>query len=231
MTLFKYALLSVFFIALFAANKAHSQRIQGAVCAGMNLSQVDGDEIYGFYKAGFNVGPSAIIPFGKNKKFSVNLELLYSQKGSYQAVGPSDPTGAPQPYYRLQLNYVEIPAFVKFTDKHFISGGLGFSYGQLVGVKEIEHDSVTPTSLQGPYSLADFQMLADVQVRVWQRLWFNLRYSYTLIPIRNRHYSRPIPNGTEEWDRNQYNNVIAFRLIYVFNQELPSKVKKKKNED
>ena len=206
----------------------YSQRILGAITAGMNLTQVDGDEIYGFRKTGFNLGPSVIIPFGKNKKFSLNMELLFSQKGSYQAMGPSDTLGEPQPYYKLKLSYVEIPVFVKYTDKNIVSGGLGFSYGQLVGVKEVEHGTQTETNLQGPYTKSDLEMLADVQLKIYQRLWFNVRYSYTLIPIRTRHYSVPIPNGSEEWDRKQYNNVITFRLIYVFNQELTRRAGKKK---
>lgn len=216
------------FLILILSQTTQAQRILGAIAAGMNITQVDGDEIYGFNKVGFNIGPSAIIPFGSKNKFSLNLELLFSQKGSYQRVGPSDTTGEPQPYYNLRLNYVEIPVFVKYTDKNFISGGAGFSYGQLVGIKEIEHGTQTSTDLQGPYSMADFEILADVQLKVWQRLWFNVRYSYSLIKIRTRHYSVPIPNGTDEWDRNQYNNVITLRLIYVFNQEWVTKKVEKK---
>jgi Outer membrane protein beta-barrel domain len=196
----------------------------------MNLTQVDGDEIYGFHKAGFNIGPSAIIPFGKNKKWSVNLELLFSQKGSYQKVGPSDTTNEPRPYYKLRLDYVEVPVFVKFTDNNIISGGLGVSYAQLVNVKEIEHDSTTPTNLQSPYTLGDLQILADVQFRLWQRLWFDLRYSYSMYPIRTRHFKveKVGGGGYDEWDRKQYNNVISLRLIYVFNQELQNKKGKNK---
>ena len=221
-------LIFILSFVLLSSGKAFSQRILGAVVAGMNLTQVDGDEIYGYKKTGFNFGPSAIIPFGKKKNFSLNLELLFSQKGSYQKMGPSDTTNEPQPYYKLKLTYVEVPVFVRYTDNNTISGGLGFSYGQLVGVKETEHDSVTPTNLQGPYSPSNIEILADVQVKIWQRLWFNVRYSYTLIPIRQRHYKVAIPNGYDEWDRKQYNNVITLRLIYVFNQPLTKSMKKKK---
>ena len=226
----RYLFLICLILLLISSYNVYSQRVLGAIAAGMNLSQVDGDEIYGFNKVGFNIGPSAIIPFGKTKKFSVNFELLFSQKGSYEKIGPSDTTGEPQPYYKLKLDYVEVPVFVRYTDRNLVSGGLGFSYGQLVGVKEIEHGTRTETNLQGPYTLADFEVLADVQLRIWQRLWFNVRYSYSLVPIRHRHYKVAIPNGYDEWDRAQYNNVISFRLIYVFNQELINKKEKNRKK-
>lgn len=217
--------------------RSFPQHILGAVSAGVNLSQVDGDEVYGFKKVGFNGGPSVIIPFGKDKRWSVTLELLYSQLGSRQrSVYSTTDTIVKKDSikfydgYRLSLNYVQVPVIVHFTDKRFIAGGLGFLYGQLVGVTEYEdhNDGIgnirTPTTLRGPYTRSDFQALADLRIRLYRGLWFNFRYSYSIFSIRHREFENPFYHNT--WWRNQFNNVLTFRLTYIFNDILPVKNKK-----
>lgn len=227
MILLKRIFLLFILAAFISPLSSFSQRILGGLSAGINLSQVDGDEIYGFHKIGFNGGPSVIIPFGKNKKWSATLELLFSQKGSHQRVGPDDTIGQPKPYYQLNLDYVEIPVIFHFTDKKIIAGGLGISYGQLVSVKEVEHGArIDSTTLSGPYKINDISVLADVRFRLWKRLWIDARYTYSVFKIRTRHFR----NDFQQWDRNQYNNLISIRFTYIFNEEV-QKRKKKISED
>ena len=208
-------------LPFFFVNQGFSQRFLGALSAGINLSQVDGDEVYGFRKIGFNGGPSVIVPFGKEGKWTVTLELLFSMNGAYQkgytdTVAPDTSVPASYSGYKLNLNYIQIPLMVHFTDKKIIAGGLGFAYGQLVSVNEWENGVlIENTTLQGPYTLADFQVLADVKLRIWKRLWANLRYSYSLLPIRTREFTNY--SGHQVWTRKQHNNVITFRLTYIFN--------------
>ena len=80
----RFIFLFIVSFSLVFSNQSFSQHILGAISAGINLSQVDGDQVYGYNKVGLNIGPSAIIPFGKNKQWSVTLELLFSQLGSRQ---------------------------------------------------------------------------------------------------------------------------------------------------
>ncbi len=199
-----------------------AQIIKGEAVLGMNLTQVDGDEVYGFHKFGLNVGGGVLIPFDKKGKWDVSMELLYTQKGSYQGPQYNDVdslgnvlTGE----YKLKLNYVEIPVLVMFTDKEKVSFGAGFAYGQLIGVKEWEHgnlvDSTTLNS--GTYKKYDFSILADFRVRLWKGLKLNVRYEYSLLKIRTRQFENLYTGDI--WTRNQYNNVITFRLIYVFNEK------------
>lgn len=236
----KIVILVLFSFFIGASVQSFSQRFLGAVSLGMNLSQVDGDEEYGFKKVGLNVGPAVILPLGKNKKWSITMELLFSQIGSrqksqYAAVDSIGDTTGYYDGYRLNLNYLQIPLIVHFTDKRIISGGAGFCYGQLVGVSEYEDYNdmrgwvKTPTSLSGPYSKLDFQALADVKIRLFQKLWFNVRYSYSMVPIRTRVFENPLTHET--WTRKQYNNVITLRLTYVFNDLMPDKKKKRSADE
>ena len=89
--------LLIFIASFFFIEQAYSQRILGAFSAGMNMTQVDGDEIYGYHHYGFNIGPSVLFPFTKNKKWSVTLELLFSQAGSYEKYANVDTL--PRTYY------------------------------------------------------------------------------------------------------------------------------------
>lgn len=209
-------LLSLFFLLL--ASCMQAQRIQAAVIAGANLSQVDGDEIYGFNKIGWNTGLGAVVPFGKNFQFSI--ETLYSQKGSYQSPQYEDvdssgnvTTGE----YKVTLDYLEVPVMVMYNDKDVITGGLGFSYGRLVRVNEYEHgQKVESTTVNnGPYSRNDYSALADVRFRVYKKIKLNLRYTYSLAKIRTREYENLLG---DTWTRDQYNNTITFRVIYMFNE-------------
>jgi len=220
----KYLISILFLFLISSTTEIYSQRFLGAVSAGINLSQVDGDEVYGFKKVGFDGGPSIIFPFGKDKKWSLTMEILFSMNGAYEKGSdtiPPDPSKPAWYYgYKLNLNYVQVPILVHFTDKKLIAGGLGFSYGQLVSVKEWEDGYQTETSLNGPYALADFRIVADVRLRLWKRLWGNIRYSYSLLPIRSREFYDNDPDRTidpEVFTRKQYNNVITLRLVYIFN--------------
>jgi hypothetical protein len=215
----KVIVLLILLLFGFGMFELKAQIIKGEAILGMNLSQVDGDEVYGFKKVGANVGAGVMIPIGGN--WDVSLEALFSQKGANQKPQYKDSTknGA----YKLNLNYAEVPVLVMYTDKEFISAGAGFSWGRLVGVKEWEHSKLieSTTVNSGIYSKNDFSILGDLRIRIYKQLKFNLRYQYSLVKIRTREFE----NGSgETWTRQQYNNVISFRLIWVFNEEQSKRV-------
>ena len=213
-----YTILLLFFFG--CATELNAQIIKGEAIVGMNLTQVDGDEVFGFKKLGANLGAGVMIPFGKRGRWDVSFETLYTQKGSKQRAQYSDSlnngtviTGE----YKLNLNYVEIPVMVMYTDKEFISAGAGLSWARLVGVKEYEHGNLVETTTlnNDVYNKNDFSILADFRVRIYKSLKFNLRYQYSLFKIRTREFEDLAGNT---WTRDQYNNVITFRLIWVFNE-------------
>jgi hypothetical protein len=209
-------------LIIFAFKPAHAQKVLGGISVGMNLTQVDGDEFYGFRHVGLNFGPMVMVPFGKNKNWSVSMELLYSQKGSYHN-GSTDSTT-----YRLNLDYIDIPVMVHFTDKKIISAGLGFCYGQLINKSE-SMLFISPDSLKGAFLPYDISVLGEVSVRIWNRFWLNVRYQYSMFNLRTVTFQNPY-TPSDVWTRDQYNNVLSLRLTYIFKQELPGKPKKAKGE-
>ncbi len=207
-------LLKIFLVAFFllvVTLNVDAQFIKGALIFGTNISQVDGDEVYGFKKIGFNIGASAIVPF--SNKWAISIENIYSQKGAYQKPQYADSISGE---YRIKLNYVEVPVLVHYTDKNIFTVGAGLSWGRLVKVDEWEHGNKTNTSLSsGTYSQNDINILADLRFRIWKKLKFNIRYAYSIPKIRTREHS---DLSGDTWIRKQYNNLVSFRLIYVFNE-------------
>lgn len=188
---------------------------------GINATQVDGDEFYGFHKVGLNIGPQVMVPFGKGRNFSFCLELLYSQKGSVHN-GRYDSTD-----FRLEMDYAEVPVLIRYTDKKVISGGIGFSYGQLINYKETNNNFFDSLfQYQNSLSNYDFSIIGDVQIKIWSKLWANLRYQYSLIPLRTVLVNNPNTYPRQPFTRDQYNNVVSIRLTWVFNQPKTAKGEK-----
>ena len=237
----KIQFIVIVFLLGFLADKGYSQRIKGYGVAGINFTQVDGDEVYGFKKVGFNGGLGATFPFNEN--WSVSLEVLFSQQGAKQKAQYNDVyipdstivdgdtvhfTHVYNGAYRLNLNYVKVPVLVQYTDRDRITAGLGFSYGQLVGIKEWEHNRLieTTTLNSGTYNKNDIEVLLDLRFRVYKSLKFNIRYSYSMFKIRTRDFYNWY--GEYVTTRDQYNSILTFRFIYVFNEK-PTKAVDKKN--
>jgi hypothetical protein len=222
-------------LLFFSCTTFHSnaQVIKGALIGGINLTQVDGDEIYGFKRVGANVGAAAIIPF--TDRWSITLETLYSMEGSNQKgvdgrwiqdsaaikINPYNDSswfyinGA----YNLHLDYVRVPIIVHYNDRK-LSLGAGFQYGRLVRVKEQEHDiyNTTPKAEEA-YRKDDISILGDAKYRIYGGLFINFRYSYTLFrSIRSRTFYS-INNPGVTLNRKQYHNTITLRLIWVINDK------------
>ena len=214
-------LLLISFMLLALSSALFAQRFKGAIMGGMNISQVDGDEVVGYNRVGGHLGVAAILPLNN---WDITLETVFNQKGAWEKQQYRDTindyvyTGQ----YDLRLNYVEVPLMAHYTDRGWITAGAGVSWGRLVSFNETEHGgSVPPYSDTVSFNKNDFNILVDLQFRIYQRLKFNIRYAYSLAPIREREY-KEFYTG-DEWSRRQYNNLFTFRLVYIFNEALPPK--------
>lgn len=120
-----WILLVVFFLTCVGQIELSAQqRFKGGLVAGVNLAQLDGDNLEGYNKLGFNAGGrvSTIL----TERWQLSIEILYSQLGSSRS--NNDYTS---PYDRIRLNYVEVPVMMNFKDwKLHFSGGL--VYGRLI---------------------------------------------------------------------------------------------------
>lgn len=208
------------FLVFLSCLPAKAQRFRGELIAGMNKTQVDGDEAYRFKKYGLNFGAGVAVPLYKN--FFGSMELLYSEKGSYLKASVNDSMDGS---YRLNLNYVEVPVLFYYTDKEVISAGAGFSWGNLFSAKEVEKRyTIAPVDLDTVYSKSDWNAIADLRVRIYKNLKLNVRYAYSIKKIAARDV-RDSESGQWILNNKQYNNLWTFRLIYMINEKPPVKKK------
>lgn len=216
----KQALLLTLILITLSGYKVDAQRFKADIIGGFNKSQVDGDETAGFRKIGLNTGAGVTIPVYGN--WNIGLETIFSQEGSRLKPQFNDSLDGS---YKLLLNYVRVPLKIQYVDKNLVSGGAGISWGRLVKIDEFKDgyrvDSVT--LLDGPFSRDDWQVFADVNVRVYKTFKVNLRYSYSLKSIAHR-----LVQDSEYGEMNMrkfYNNLWAIRLVYTINEAAPEKQK------
>jgi hypothetical protein len=211
-----------------------SQRFIGSVIVGGNLTQVDGDEVYGYKKAGLNAGLAVSVALNKNQSWFLTVEMLFSQKGSHKAnyadtMYMKDPNTVNvinwnvrynrRVKYDLRLNYVEIPVVFHYEDlKTGFAIGAGLCWGRLIYVKEIESGYRLTTDLDSrTFSKNEWSAIGDVKFKLYKNLKLNFRFQYTFVPIRSRDYYSK--DGKKNETRQQYNNVLTLRLIYTFNEK------------
>lgn len=189
----------------------------GGAVLGANFAQVDGDNYAGYYKAGMNVGGIIYLKFAQ--RFAASMEILYSQKGSRghkdQAANYTKEVVIKK--YGIALNYAEIPLMVHIHDKRKSHIGVGLSFSQLVsGTETLEtnkpvyNDTINVDRY--PFKKSDLNFLVGFNLRLYKGLFFNVRYQYSLMPIRsdvNYDYSRA----------KQYNNLYVVRLAYLFGEK------------
>lgn len=254
------------FILAACFNPLKAQIFKGEVFVGGSLSQVDGDECYGYERINAQVGAGVLWSVVEDDWLDLGLEILYNPKGARRADTLKYNSGSFYGLYDLKLNYVEVPLMVYFTDKHRYTVGIGVSYGRLVGISEKINNVETNTTvgngrlrwrdgfpgiegvdvtkfksnedLENPelydestipptlwvansntYNKNDFSICADLRIRIWRGLHAQLRYQYSLAPIRIRLFEEYTPY-LEYNIRQQHNNQISLRLTYIFGEDL-----------
>ncbi len=219
----KFLLIIVFCLLGFVSS---AQMLKAYVVAGLNASQIDGDEVYGYEKFSPQAGLGIIMPFNMrkpNEGWQASAELLYSQKGAKEALDPFR--------YNTSLHYVDIPLMVHFVDaRGGWTFGLGGQYGRLFKIKE-DWGLPSPVieSFERPVDgrLPDFNrndvcVVADIRFTIWEKIKFSFRYQYSLMPIREDvWYYNGYPAGSagfKSWSRDFRNNYMSFRILYMINE-------------
>lgn len=182
----------------------------GGLLAGANFSQVDGDSYAGYHKIGMNVGGIMYTHFSDN--LAGSLEILFSQKGSRGHKAQESGNGAIISKYRIDLNYAEIPVQINYFDRRRSHFGGGISYSQLVSSKEEIIAAGQPVNTDTlKFRKADLNLILGGNLHLVKGLFLNLRFQYSLIPIRTKENIN-LNYGRAE----QYNNLFTLRLMYLF---------------
>lgn len=206
-------------MGLVSISKAQSYYIEddrtfhGAIYAGANFAQVDGDNYKGFRKKGVNVG-GAVYVF-VNKEIGLSMEILYTQKGTRtkpQDLGLIDNYAVKE--YKIDLNYTEVPILFNYFFKEKSHIGAGFGLGRIISSEQvIKADPNLDVFSEGYFKKYDLSFIINSNLRLYKGLFLNVRFQYSMMSIANKEIAKQSPVfGRQQ----QSNHVWTFRLMYFF---------------
>jgi hypothetical protein len=192
-------------VLFFTAWAARGQLFTGGVAGGLAASQIEGDEYAGYYKAGGSLG--AWTRTNLKGKLQVQMEVRYIMKGAGKQTNTEDPS-----YYRVQLHYAEVPLLAVYTlrKKLAFESGIGFAF--LIASGE-DLDGYGYLDPDPPFRGIDLNWQAGVNYAFTSRISGDIRFSYSLIPVRNHPGSQ-----TYRLNQGQYNNTVGFAISYRLNK-------------
>jgi hypothetical protein len=203
-----------FFFVITVAATAQEHRFKAGITAGLSSSQISGDELAGFKKSGFTGGLLLRTLFTKN--WTTQFEMLFIQKGSKDAAHIDSLTGDYH-YYRLQLNYLEVPILVQYRVKRlFFEAGPGIGY--LINYKE--EDKTGDLTGRRPFHPFEISFDFGFGISITDHIGVGIRYSNSVNAVRD-HLS-----GARRWyNPGQQNTVLQVALSYTFGNTLQKDVK------
>ena len=189
---------------------ADAQAFHGGVLAGFTATQVDGDTYGGYNKAGFQGG--VFVNTRLSDLFNAQLEIKYTGKGARKPVTSTDPA-----VYNLTLHYIDVPVSVNVRVKQIGSAELGLVPAYLFAARGEDSGGPLPSDYLVTFKKFDLSFMMGINIKVFEKMKVNLRYTYSLLSIRPESYE----NGYYTWFGNlfgpktgQYNNCLMAGLYY-----------------
>jgi hypothetical protein len=192
----------IFLLLLITFSKSiFSQDFHAGIRFGLAASQVNGDMLSGFNKAGLIGG--AYVYRNLSDNFSLQMEMVYIQKGSRK------PTDDNNTFYKLQVHYIEVPLFLRWHTSKKIDITGGFAFGTLIFSEEGDQFGVYENA--EPFEKFEFSGNAGIIYKLGNNWSFDGRFSQSITTIR------PFPGSTTTYfNSGQYNVVMEFTLMKDF---------------
>ena len=196
--------------------------------AGLNLSQIDGDEQAGYTHPGAYVGVGAMIKF--HKYMSVNTGIYYTMRG---ATKKADVNITPMESFKINWDYVQIPIMFNVHDKKLVmaSVGIGLNYmvrnqvshkGQLADSTGFsDFSEITNSGLKNPTPKPfDLTGIAGFQFFVKKVFGIGAQFEYSFLKLRPAY-------GVNTRVKNMFNNTITIKFTYILD---PVQLKAQRNK-
>jgi hypothetical protein len=179
-----------------------AQNFGGGLILGLSASQVSGDNLGGFNKAGLLAG--GFIDLQLSKTLKGQMEMTFIQKGS------NNPNMNENNYSDINLSYVEIPLLVKYQQSRSIAIEGGVEAAFLISASVNDIYGQVPTNSTREFNTTDISIFIGMDYYINPKLILNSRISNSIIPIR-AHAS----GATFKLNKGQYNSVLSFSLHYI----------------
>tara|TARA_Y100001954_G_C15793955_1_gene596607 strand:- start:1433 stop:2047 length:615 start_codon:yes stop_codon:yes gene_type:complete len=194
------------FIALTNNIVSNSQNFGGGIILGVNTSQVGGDDLSGFHKAGPIVGIFSNKSI--NSQINLQFEMYYINKGSNNQDMNNDlHTNYLAP--DITLKYIETPLILQYYLKNslLLEGGITAAY-LMDGYYNDLYGKINNQS-NFPFKKYDIGLLIGVNYNYSEKISFNTRLSNSIFPIGKEDNS--IFN-----ENNNYNSITKGKYSSLF---------------
>jgi hypothetical protein len=181
-----------------------AQNFHAGVIAGLSGTQVAGDNLSGFNKAGIIAG--GFVNTKSSESTSLQMEIIFIQKGSRMPVQPDNDNH----FYVLHVSYFEVPVLFKWQVVPKFNFEVGPSFGALVFSEEENEWGVI--NGMPPFKKFEFSGNVGLSYPLTEKLVLNSRFNNSILPIRPFADS-PLNNF---FNRGQYNTVLMFTIHYEF---------------
>ena len=193
----------------FISISVQGQNFGGGIILGISSSQVGGDNLAGFNKAGLLVGAFANTSISEFLSFQ--MEITFIQKGS------NNPkmNDIEHPNYRkedITSSYIEVPLILQYhqSSKLKIEGGVQLAY--LINGYYNDLNGKIPIYNANPFITYDFGILLGIDYKYSKNISFNTRLSNSILPIGAEDYDSI--NTYNSSRKGKYNSVLSFTIYY-----------------
>ena len=181
-------------ILILASLNVFTQGFKAGLTGGLNVTQVDGDNCLGYHKVGVHGGIYSKYYF--DEQLSLTAKLRYIPKGSYHN---DDKTHY---YFKIYLNYIEVPVSISYELFTNLELNAGLSFGWLFKYR-VEDPNGDVANDRLAYKNIDINGIGGLSYYLSDHISVSLEYAYSLMPINT--LRKP-----------QYNNLITGSLNYEF---------------
>ena len=184
-----------------------AQNFGGGIILGINSSQVGGDDLAGFNKAGLLAGVFANTAI--SRLISFQMEMTYIEKGSNNP-NMNDTDHLKFLKEDISSFYFEMPVLLQYhqSNKLNIEGGLLSAY--LIDAYYNDLNGKIPIYNVNPFIKYDFGLLLGIDYLLSNKLSLNTRLSNSILPIGTEDYSHPNISSR----KGKYNSNLSFSLYY-----------------
>ena len=186
-----------------------AQNFGGGLILGFSTSQVGGDNLAGFNKAGLLIGT-----YGNksiSELLSYQMEMTFIQKGSNN---PKMNDSEHSNYLKEDIlsSYIEVPLLLQYhqSNKLKIEGGVQLAY--LINGYYNDINGEIPTYSVNPFRKNDFGLLLGIDYKYSKNISLNTRLSNSILPIGTEDYD--LVNSYNSSRKGKYNSVLSFAIHY-----------------
>ena len=178
-----------------------SQNFKGGIIAGVSTSQVSGDNLGGFNKAGLYLGVFTVLPLSPIS--NIKMEMNYIQKGS------NNPKIFENNIPDISTSYIEVPISVNYYQNEITCFEIGIQTAFLLSSSDNDFSGPIPNNTN-EFNKIDLGAFIGMNYHLTNNILLNSRISNSILPVR------PHASGAiYQLNRGQYNSVLSFTLHYI----------------